>query len=417
MNTLYGVIKKISNYTITTSEAEWNRVFTNEGALWLVTFTLPTAQEWRKTTVVVEDSFGVQINASWGDTINWSSSISSSNVWDIIELWAINNTEWKASIVNQNSNSWWINVWVNFFGDWSDWDVVISVDTSLSADMNYNNLTINPWINLDTNGYRFHVLNNLINNWVIRNNGWNGWNWGNATGWPWWAWGWTGWTATNAWSLWSNGAWWAWWDWWIQAFWNGVNGWDTNNSDNSLGTWWTWGWGWGWNWSHSWGNGWNGWINTPTLTKLVWIIEWTVMRDFTNLNNKYTWSTWGWGWGWWSWAIVTFWWAWWGWGWACGWIVWIAWKNISWTWVIEAKWWNGWNGWDWTWAWVQESSWGGGWAWWPWWVIVLIYNSISWNATNVSWWTLWTWWLWWAWIANWANWSNGLSGVVYQITV
>lgn len=63
-----------------------------------------------------------------------------------------------------------------FFGDGSDGDVVISGTTTLTADMNYNNLTINSSQILNTGGYRIFVRGTLTNNGTIRNNG------GNASG-------------------------------------------------------------------------------------------------------------------------------------------------------------------------------------------------------------------------------------------
>lgn len=63
-----------------------------------------------------------------------------------------------------------------YFGDGSDGDVVISVDTDLSADMYYNNLTINPGITLNPNGYRIFVKNKLLNNGIIARNGNDGGN-------------------------------------------------------------------------------------------------------------------------------------------------------------------------------------------------------------------------------------------------
>ena len=57
------------------------------------------------------------------------------------------------------------------FGDGSDGDVVISVDTTLTADMNYNNLTINAGVTLNPDGYVIYVKNNLILNGTIQRNG------------------------------------------------------------------------------------------------------------------------------------------------------------------------------------------------------------------------------------------------------
>ena len=64
------------------------------------------------------------------------------------------------------------------FGDGSDGDVTISVDTTLSRDMYYNNLTINSGMRLTTAGFRVFVKNTITNNGYISNNGGNG---GNGT--------------------------------------------------------------------------------------------------------------------------------------------------------------------------------------------------------------------------------------------
>ena len=62
-----------------------------------------------------------------------------------------------------------------FFGDGSSGDVVISVDTDLSADMYYNNLTINNGITLNTRGYRVFIKGTFTNNGTIANNGTSAW--------------------------------------------------------------------------------------------------------------------------------------------------------------------------------------------------------------------------------------------------
>ncbi len=64
------------------------------------------------------------------------------------------------------------------FGDGSDGDVTISVDTTLTRDMFYNNLTVNAGITLTTAGYRIFVKNTLTNRGTIQYNGNVG---GNAT--------------------------------------------------------------------------------------------------------------------------------------------------------------------------------------------------------------------------------------------
>lgn len=71
---------------------------------------------------------------------------------------------------NGNLDNWVADL---LFGNGIDGDVVISTNTSLSADMSYNNLTINNGIVLNTNGYRIFVKNNLINNGTISNSGTN----------------------------------------------------------------------------------------------------------------------------------------------------------------------------------------------------------------------------------------------------
>ena len=60
------------------------------------------------------------------------------------------------------------------FGSGVDGDVVISGTTTLTRDMNYNNLTINSSQILNTAGYRIFVKGTLTNGGTIRNNGSNG---------------------------------------------------------------------------------------------------------------------------------------------------------------------------------------------------------------------------------------------------
>jgi hypothetical protein len=48
-----------------------------------------------------------------------------------------------------------------FFGDGSDGDVVISSNTTLTADMYYDDLTINDGIELSPNGYKIFVRGTL----------------------------------------------------------------------------------------------------------------------------------------------------------------------------------------------------------------------------------------------------------------
>ena len=53
------------------------------------------------------------------------------------------------------------------YGTGADGDVVVTSNTAITSDMFYNNLTINPDVFLNTNGYRVFVKNVLINNGYI----------------------------------------------------------------------------------------------------------------------------------------------------------------------------------------------------------------------------------------------------------
>ncbi len=57
------------------------------------------------------------------------------------------------------------------FGTGADGDVIISGNTTLVADMNYHNLTINNGVVLSPAGYRIFVRGTLLNNGTIARNG------------------------------------------------------------------------------------------------------------------------------------------------------------------------------------------------------------------------------------------------------
>jgi hypothetical protein len=59
----------------------------------------------------------------------------------------------------------------DIFGDGSDSDVTISVDTNLTVDKFYNNLTINSGKTLNPSGFRIFVKGTLTNNGTIARNG------------------------------------------------------------------------------------------------------------------------------------------------------------------------------------------------------------------------------------------------------
>jgi hypothetical protein len=58
-----------------------------------------------------------------------------------------------------------------WYGDGSDGDVTISVNTTLTRDMVYNNLTVDVGVVLSPDGYRIFVKGTLTNNGTIRRNG------------------------------------------------------------------------------------------------------------------------------------------------------------------------------------------------------------------------------------------------------
>lgn len=64
-------------------------------------------------------------------------------------------------------------IMAGFFGNGADGNVTISSNTTLTRDMNYNNLTIDSTFSLTTAGYRVYVKGILTNNGTIRNNGSN----------------------------------------------------------------------------------------------------------------------------------------------------------------------------------------------------------------------------------------------------
>lgn len=80
---------------------ESGTTFTNEGATALNVHTLPTAVAGLRFRFICQDSDGIQVNASTGDTIRDATGVSSAggtatlaNVGDVMELECINATEW-----------------------------------------------------------------------------------------------------------------------------------------------------------------------------------------------------------------------------------------------------------------------------------------------------------------------------------
>lgn len=289
---------------------------------------------------------------------------------------------------------WLISLW--YFGDWSDWDVTISTNTTLTRDMYYNNLVINSWVTLNPAWYRIFVKWKISWTWTIARvgNNWTNWSYWTAwvawatlsqwsmkaelPAWDWWYWtwsAWVGWGWTNPSLTTLNGA--AWWAWWTSSFFPN-----------------TWAWP---------GGGW--WVATrwvlynkafaPSLAHPA-----TTADSWFYANYGNSWAAW-WGWGW---AQITstgeLWGWWWGW-WSNGWLVFISCREWDFTWTVNTTWWNGWNGWS-TW-WSRWWGWGWGWGG-NWWTVVRLYQTITNEATFVM--TWWTGWTGWTWNTSWANWSN-----------
>ena len=321
---------------------------------------------------------------------------------------ALTNADSTGWVYNQTPNAAiksYVDSVLNNFWSWLDWDVVISVNTTLSSDMYYNNLTINNGIILYPAWYKIFVKWTLLNNGTISRNG-NAWSdWSQPTLW---AWAialssWTLWTCLwwGDWAAWRNqvaGVWWVWVAGWASTpSWSNVNG----------SAWWAgedWGGYSGWAW-------W--WAGTTTrgslynvvydLNKLLSIITtpWLLGNDFSIAYKASAWSG-----GWWAWGCGYIAWGW-GWGGWVGWIIYIA-ANIfnNTSGIIEAKWGKGGNGWN------GNSSgwwgWGGGWAWW---VIIYKYHTLTsaWTMT-VSWWAPGTKWTGWSgWWTNWTVWSTWVT--------
>ena len=69
-------------------------------------------------------------------------------------------TDWYETGASSGSSS-------ALFGDGSDGDVVISSNTTLTEDKNYNNLTVDATFTLNTGGFIVRVLGTLLNNGII----------------------------------------------------------------------------------------------------------------------------------------------------------------------------------------------------------------------------------------------------------
>lgn len=82
---------------------ESGTTFTNEGATAEVPFNLPTAVAGLRYRFIIQDADGIQVNAAAGDTIRIAGSVSATaglveatTIGNVVELVAINATEWMA---------------------------------------------------------------------------------------------------------------------------------------------------------------------------------------------------------------------------------------------------------------------------------------------------------------------------------
>ena len=82
-----------------------------------------------------------------------------------------------SGVLNVNGSDLSLN---GFYGNGKDGDVTISVDTTLTSDMFYDDLTVNNGVTLNTGSYRVFVKGTCTNNGTIARNGVAGGNGGNG---------------------------------------------------------------------------------------------------------------------------------------------------------------------------------------------------------------------------------------------
>ncbi len=277
---------------------------------------------------------------------------------------------------------------LTYYSKWdgSDWNLTVTGTETLYSDKFYDNVTINSWAYLYTNGYSMCVKGTLINNGTIEHSGSNGSNASLYTGWA-------GGTAINEWTLGVNHP-------WLKGGNGGIwpstphEDWlvwlDSNPSyANTNGVVWA-------SWWDFYGtylnNGWTGWIATRGINYNVYLNIAQALAQLSmptrNYNQLYNWlPSSGWS-GWWqhNGNLTAGWWA--GWSGSNGGIIVIHCYTYSGTGVIKSKGWIGWNGANWqnNWGWVW-AGWGGGWSGWSGWVIFFTYIIGTAPSTDVSWWT------------------------------
>lgn len=292
------------------------------------------------------------------------------------------------------------------FWDGSDWDVVISVNTTLTRDMFYANLTVNTGIVLNPDGFAIYVtgtltltgtakISRLGNNWT------DGWDWQNAAvstaG--------LGWTALNTNTcgtvLWGNNG----WAGEVWAVWTAGTSWmaavTSYTNITSAASWAGWA-----GTSGAWWNAWNTAVATRWPLYNVLYDNWKLLallslpsRWISSTTYEWSPSAWGgWSGGWAPWYSG------WGggWSWGNGWNILVFANILVWSGTIEAVGWNGGNGWNWHWTGISWG--GGGGAGWCGWIIVLCYKTGTPFTTVVTGWTAGS-----GWTAPW-GWTIGSAG-------
>lgn len=149
--------------------AESRTLLTNEGATAQNYHTLPTAVAGLDFEFICQDSDGIRVVASTGDTIRLGGAVSATAgyvesimIGSVVRLKAINATEW---IAVYKDGLWNVDgVWVNDaadtspFGDGSDGDLTASSGTTtLARDTFYANVTLTSTGAINTNGYRLYI--------------------------------------------------------------------------------------------------------------------------------------------------------------------------------------------------------------------------------------------------------------------
>lgn len=326
--------------------------------------------------------FLADVANTWPATldINWLGAITIKKMhdqdlisWDI-EAWSIVIVSYDWTFFQMDSQLALLpSVDLNAFGTGIDWDVIISTNVSLSADMNYNNLTISwTWI-LNPNWYKIYVKwTLLIETWWFIKRDWNNASWSTA------------WVTLNQWSL--NAECYSWN--WTSATWQAWQSANPSYSNINGANWWYL--------SNTW-QAWPWWISVRWLLhNFVYSMQnffSYIMNPASNLiaSTQYKWISWSWG-GWsnWSWT------GWW--GWSPWWFVRICANIFNNQWTIQMKWWNWWN---------ATNAWG--WGGWSGWILYLIYHVLT-NLWTVvlTWWTAWTGW---GWAQNWN------TGEIKQIAI